>query len=197
MTKFRDREEYERWKAEKTTRGAAPPRTPAGRPDSVTLLGWGFSGLAVLMALGGISGLMKARLIEDALSGIVPRMTGDMPLVFKAMLAFFRHLGLFSLLEILVAAFMLAAGIQFLRLRAWARTSLEGISWLWLALVVCAGGLWLASWAGMSGGANAPFLFTATGAVIGFAVTGVAAAAPTVAIFFLRGKTVRAAVSRR
>jgi len=88
--------------------------------------------------------------------------------------------------------FVCYSGVNFLRLRAWARTSLETISWL--ALISCLGlGVYLIS---VFIGQPEVF-FAGWGAPIGpvlLAICGASGVVFIVMIGFLRGRTIREAV---
>lgn len=82
MPHFKDREEYERWKAEQASAGAPRPGTPGraraahpgpgpGRtPKSVVVIGWIFIVVATLLILSGAINLLALPQMIEALDAM-------------------------------------------------------------------------------------------------------------------------------
>ena len=135
-------------------------------------------------------------------AGGVPPVPEDIPGQLRIMKFVFQHFERIAMLQCAIAILVIIASIQFLRLRRWARTALEVIAWLGLVYVVGFGIFWVVSWIGITSnipstdGAPGPSpLFGIFGAVMVSVVTLFWAAPLVVIIIFLRGKTIREALS--
>lgn len=95
----------------------APPR---GRPTSVTVIGWAAMILSAFTILSGGGALLAARFVGADDPGVP---------------AGFAVFSIAAILQIGLAILGGVSGYAFLKLRAWARTILEGMSWLLLLLV--------------------------------------------------------------
>ena len=96
------------------------------RPKSVTIVGALFlagSLLVFAMALGDLVMLPARRDVLHAMAG-----DGALPAIVRWLSAQNERI---LLAQLVVAAIGAGSAIQFLRLRAWARTILEGLAWGW------------------------------------------------------------------
>jgi hypothetical protein len=164
------------------------------RPGLVTAIGWIFVALALLMILSAAGGLAVRSMMDEA----VRRETLSHPAGVPLLLRYFR---LLCALQIVLAALLVVSAVQFLRLRAWARTVLEAAMWLGLTCVIGFGIFWVVNWLSMSGGFAAsgepPDAFTLFGAIMGSVVTLVFAVPCVIFIWLLRGAAVRQAMRPR
>lgn len=109
------------------------------RPKSVTAIAGIWMGLGVLMLLGGV-GAFLAKLAAPGMIWSGPFGTlGPIDFVFD-------HFAFLALIQAVVAIFAIYLSVMLLRLRAWARTGLEGLSWIALALVILFGALFSIFW---------------------------------------------------
>lgn len=167
------------------------------RPPLVTVIGWIFIIFSILMILGGVMGLTVYSFMLKAGGGNIPPVSEDMPALFKVISIVFQNFGLLVFLQIIFAVFMLIAGIQFLRLQAWAKTALEAISWLGLAFTIGFGILWvdMVSSLPVKEGTTVPRdMIDVFGAAAGITIMIVWAVPIIVIIRLLRGKTVKEAI---
>ena len=171
------------------------------RPTAITVIGWIYIAVAVLMIFSGGMGFVAFSFMQD-IKGERPPTPEDTPFPFGVMDVVFQHFDLLALAQVALAAFIIIASIQFLRLRRWARTALEVIAWLGLVYIVGFGIFWVTSWISITSGIPAtegasgpPPLFNVFGAVMGSMVMLFWAIPLVVIIAFLRGKTIREAVS--
>jgi len=178
------------------------PRTKK-RPTSVTVIAWIFIGLAALMILSGAMALAMFTFIKYSSGGAFAPPPSDELGPFGLAALLMEHFDLLALFQINIAVFIIISSIYFLKLRSWARTALEVVSWLGLTYVVGFSLFWIASWIFMSSsgprgqGASAePLIFGIFGAIMGIVVMAVYAAPLIAIIWFLRGKTIREACSR-
>lgn len=140
-----------------------------------------------------------------ALSSMTKMMGGmmQMPSGASGSFSMFRYFGVWIALKVLLGVFVIAAAIQFLRLRAWARSTLEVVSWLGLVYVLATGIMSVVAWGKMSGTVtlpasdNFPSAFGAMGLLFSV-VTMVLFAVPLiVVIWYLRGETIKEAMRLR
>jgi hypothetical protein len=171
------------------------------RPTAITVIGWIFIAVAVLMIFSGGMGFVAFTFMQH-MKGERPPIPEGAPFQFGVMDVVFQHFGIIALAQVALAAFIIIASIQFLRLRRWARTALEVIAWLGLVYIVGFGIFWVTSWISITSGIpvtegapGPPPLFGLFGAVMGSMVALVWAVPLVVIIAFLRGKMIREAVS--
>ena len=173
------------------------------RPTSVTVIAWIFIVMAGFSIFSGGVGFLVFSATKH-MGQAIPPIPQEMPGSFKALSVVFQHFGLLALCQIGFSIFLLIAGIQFLKLRSWARTALEVTSWLGLVYTVSFGIFWVYIWIGMTSRLpsgettpmGSPAMFTRFGAVIGTVVMVTFTVPVVVIIKFLRGATIKTAVTR-
>jgi len=168
------------------------------RPMSVTVIGWIWIGLGTLMLLGSMMALaMFLVLVRPHFeSGGAESRLDKLPWFGRF---FLRKVELFAAVQAGLAIFVMVSGRFFLKLRSWARTSLEAVSWLGLVYVVGFGiffGItFIRTFASGEVQGGPPFVFIAIVVPIMLVVTvGVYAVPLGVIIWFLRGETIRGAM---
>jgi hypothetical protein len=108
------------------------------RPTAVGVIGWSWVVLGTLMVLGGGLGLAMAWLMSElGISAQSLNTTGLGGLGLSGWVA--RHLVPMSMWQGVIGAVVLYIAIMFLRLRPWARTVLEVLTWVTLAYTVGSG----------------------------------------------------------
>ncbi|MDX1504013.1 MAG: hypothetical protein R3325_16765 [Thermoanaerobaculia bacterium] len=120
------------------------------RPGMVTALGWIWIGLSLFIAAPtAMTGLMML-----ATDGEVPRLpvagTPGGASELGPITWLFDHFGTVLLLQLAVAFLILVAAIGLFRLKAWARTTLEALSWVGLALLLAWNAWFLRFWLAMT-----------------------------------------------
>jgi len=125
-------------------------------------------------------------------------------LISKVTMIIFENVELVASVQIVFAVFVLFAGIQFLKLHAWARTALEVVSWLGLVYVVGSFVLFVVSWMSMTSTASVvegthspPAMFRVFGAFMVTVVMAVWAVPLVVIVKFLRGATIINAMTQK
>ena len=155
------------------------------RPTCVTVIGWAWIVVGVLMGLSAMMGLL------------LTIASGGMPEASQAgargMPDLWRLLPLLVICQMGVAVLGVVSGINFLKLRRWSRCVLEVLSWLLLLFIVGFGVFWLSSWLSASTG-GAPPVFALVGAAMGVVITGVYAVPLAIMLKYLRGPKVRSAM---
>ena len=118
-----------------------------GRPKELTLIAqtWIFFGIAAI-GVGVIFGLpipgRDEAVRENSLSRLV-----EVPRCVETAEGFLiRHMDAVAVGELLLGILMLVSGIQFLKLRSWARTSLEVMSWVGSSWSVGVAVFWVCAW---------------------------------------------------
>ena len=171
------------------------------RPTSITVIGWIFIAGAILMILSGGLGFMAFSFMRQ-ISGEMPPISEELPNQFRIMRIIFQNFGIIALLQVAFAIFVLISSIQFLKLRKWARNALEIVSWLGLVYVIGFGIFWVVSWINITSHipvsevrSGPPPMFNIIGAIMGPVITVAWATPLVVVITFLRGKTIKEAVS--
>jgi hypothetical protein len=162
----------------------------ASRPTSVTVIGW----LTVGVGVASILSAAGALLVTSAMPPFTPE--PDTSGIYFPNWPF-EHMVALSICQVGVASIALISGAGLLRLRAWARTTVEVLAWASLVGLVAFGVVWLRTATSMTshlpkdaGVPNLGPVFVAGGvvAMIMFVI-------PTlVVIRVLRTATVRAAV---
>ena len=108
------------------------------RPTAVSVIGWSWIVLGLLMAVSGVLGLAMAWLM--AALGISPQtlqMTGPRGLGVSDWVA--RHLVPLSVWQGVIGAAVLYVAVMFMRVQEWARTVLEVLTWVTLAYTIGSG----------------------------------------------------------
>ncbi len=162
------------------------------RPTSVTVISWFWIIVGIIMvfsALMGALAFMWTRQIPDH-----QLTTSPSNYQFEYFSFLLRHFLKLAILQIIIASVSITAGINFLRLRSWARTALELLSWLCLILVLSFAFFWILEWSmKMLGTPSQKFsilsLFMNVFFIVFYSIPLI------VIIRFLRSKPVRTAVS--
>jgi hypothetical protein len=176
------------------------PEEQGKRPKSVTIIAWVWIITGVLMAMSGVMALLAYSMLKK-MGGGQP-LPLEMPTGVESMMFLLKHLGLLVFLQLAVSFITLVAGIAFLRLRAWARTAIEAITWLSLVYVVGFGFYSVYSWTRISGNIHmgaAPVdtgAFTIVGLLIAVLLIAVFAVPLIMMIRSLRGQEIRGAVAQ-
>jgi hypothetical protein len=122
---------------------------PAQRPASVTGIAWTFIASAVIMLLSGLITLGAGgtiRAMTQQMMAQSPGAAARLPWQLRIMLGLIEYFTLVTWIQIALSIVALAAGIELLRCRAWARAALEGLTWLALIATLAVGALWLWGW---------------------------------------------------
>lgn len=171
------------------------------RPTTVTVIGWVFVLSGILALTGAVLGLAAWRAVPAPRSALLlpPLADAPLPLVWaSSLLDIFEGL---VLAQGVTAAIAIVAGLQFLRLRKWTRSVLEGLAWFSLVFILGVGLTWVGTWisvtARMTDTAGVPpRLFTVMGAMLGVGTAAVWSLPIAVIIMLLRGAAVRQALGR-
>lgn len=152
------------------------------RPTCITVIGWAWIVIGGLMCLSATMALFSSVMI-----GEIAQNEPDMPFIFKIF-------PLLAIVQIGVAVLGLASGINFLKLKAWARSVLEGLTWLLLIFIVGFMVFWVFSWVSMTSD-HGPSSFSIMGAVMGVLIMGIYGVPLGIMLKYLRGHKVRNAIN--
>jgi len=168
------------------------------RPTSVSVIGWLaviFGGMAVLSAVM----ILTVSLLVPEMRDATPPESSDMPAPFRLMSYVFRYFWVLAVIQLGAATLLISAGVALLKLRAWARTTIEIYACFGLAYNLAFGTFWLWSIASMmkvvpeeaGTAATMSIVMMVFGAlmVVGFSIPLI------IVIRVLRGATVRTAIA--
>lgn len=169
------------------------------RPTAITVIGWLFIGCGALAILSGAFAVVISIVAPPPAEP--PAKTADAPLPFQIVGRIFDYMGLLGAVQIVIAALMIWSGAAFLRLRAWARTVIEAITWLGLLYTLSFGAMWIylvsTIWREAEAAPDAMNVFFPMFIGMGAAVI-LSFAIPLVVILrVVRGRAVREALYRR
>ena len=173
---------------------------PMDAATTVRVLGWTYLSLAGLTILAGAVPLFFPRSLGAG--GGIGEMLADAPGAFRIISVLLAHQLPLVLSQTALALFMIVAGVQFLRRRAWARAALEVVTWLSLSGVTILAVVWYSCWMGLArlyaegGQAFSPQAHLVM-AGVGLLVLLLWSAPHLVLIGLLRGRTVREAMIGR
>lgn len=165
---------------------------PSARPTGITITGWLWVVIGAFMLFSALmGGLGYSMMRQPGIHG------ADLPREFALMDFVFQNFGVLVAVQSVIAVIALWAGIDLLRLKAWARSAVEVLSWLGLVWTVGFGIYWVYMWVSMTGQASAgPDASQWMGAAMGAVVTLVFAIPLVIMIRYLRGNEARQAMSR-
>jgi hypothetical protein len=171
----------------------------AKRPTGITITAWLWIVMGGLMILSALMGGFAYTTIGK-MRPLLPPST-DMPAGSSVMNSIFQYFGLLLLLQGIVAVLAIWAGVSLLRLKQWARTTIEVLSWIALLYTVGFGIFWVYTWVAMTsqvpthGAPVDPVSFRLMGAVMGVVVTAIFAVPLWIMIRYLRGAEVHMAIT--
>lgn len=154
------------------------------RPTCVTVIGWAWIVIGILMCLSSVMALFASSMILSQISTESPDAAKNVP-------AFLRFFPLLAVLQFGVAIFGIISGVNFLKLKAWSRTALEILTWLILIFVVGFMIFWVASWSFGTASSHAPIGFSIMGAVMGIIVSATYGVPFGIMLKFLRSDKVK------
>jgi hypothetical protein len=173
------------------------------RPTSITVISWVWIGIGILMVFGGFMGFISYAVMQVMSEGqpFPPDLPPEFQAEFKPMMLLFRNFHILAGAQFIIAIIAILSGIYFLKLRSWARTTLEGLTWLSLLYIIAFGIYWVYIWISITG--NIPQdemgrgmeYFKYFGAVMGAVINLMFAAPLVIMIVTLRGKTIKSVVA--
>lgn len=169
------------------------------RPTGITITAWLWIVTGGLMIFSAVMAGFAYTMMGDM--GPPPSTSSEMPAEFAVMSSIFRYFGVLLLLQGIVAVVAIWAGVSLLRMKQWARTAIEVLSWIAFLYTVGFGIFWVYMWVSMTGQVPAGSVpvntdsFQVMGAVMGVIVTSVFAVPLWIMIRYLRGVEARTAIA--
>ena len=170
------------------------------RPTGITITAWLWIVMGGLMIFSAVMGGVTYAMMGNM--SLPPSSSTEMPAGFAVMMNFiFQYFGVLLLLQGIVAVVAIWAGVSLLRLKQWARTAIEVLSWIAFLYTVGFGIFWVYMWISMTGqvmAGSAPGnvdSFQVIGAVMGVIVSAVFAVPLWIMIRYLRGVEARTATN--
>lgn len=165
----------------------------SARPTGITIIGWLWLVIGAFMLFSALMGGLGYSMMRQ------PGMqsAADLPREFALMNWVFQNFAALVAVQCVIAVVALWAGIDLLRLKAWARSAVEVLCWVGVIWTLGFGIYWVYMWISMAG--QAPAAADASrwiGAAMGAVVTLVFAVPLAIMIRYLRGNEARQAMSR-
>lgn len=122
------------------------------RPTSVTVISWVWIAMGILMVLSGAMGLFSFSMMQEISQAepFPPARPEDLPAGFRPMMIIFNNFHILAGVQIILALVAITAGINLLKLRRWARTAIETLTWFSLTYIVVFGCYWVYMWLAMT-----------------------------------------------
>lgn len=173
-------------------------QTTITRPAGIAAIAW-------LWIAGGILLLISALLTWAVLSlfgsaQLVAVAPGRVPADLELINTLLSNMGVLVWTQVAIGALSIYAGVQFLKLRAWARTAVEVLTWVSLVYVIINGAFFLFMWESIVTDLSKQMLMDSdalriTGYVTGLTLTAVFAVPLGFMIKYLRAPVVRQAIA--
>ena len=164
------------------------------RPTTVTVIAWVWIALGILAALSGAFHVSFPAIVHEMAAQRAPDNAPEFDIVVWLAIPL-------GLVEFGVSGLAIVSGAYFLRLRAWARTCLEALSWVALIFFACSGvgsvALFLTKVLGNQHGFHVGTIFAIFWCAFALVFSAAFAVPFGVMIKALRGKTVRDALVHR
>ncbi|MDI6808792.1 MAG: hypothetical protein QME66_07410 [Candidatus Eisenbacteria bacterium] len=170
------------------------------KPTGLVVIAWTWIITGTYMVFSGVMALASSSFVSQ-----IPFMVGipgEIGPGFGLLMNIIRHFALFAMAQIAMAAIIIASAVALLKLRPWARTVIEVMSWLFLVSVAGSFLFGIFVWSAMTRqlphdevSLNMGHLRVAAFMMV-FFVTLACAIPLGVMIKYLRGETVRDAVHK-
>jgi len=173
--------------------------TSSTRPTGIKITAWLWIVAGAFMifsaVMGGFAYSMMRQMDKPGIPG------GEAPAGFGLMNLMFQNVGAVLAVQCVIAVVAIWAGIDLLRLKAWARSAIEALCWLGVLWTVGFGIYWVYMWISMTGqmpSGPAPAggdTFQVMGVVMGVIGMLMFAIPLGIMIRYLRGREVRGAIT--
>jgi hypothetical protein len=98
------------------------------RPALLTVIGWCFIAIAGISIISGIFSLFSFAWMNRAIKN-TPELLNELPQQYQMIYSFLTLIYIVIVFQVLLSVFILLMSVEFLKMRAWARTGLEFINW--------------------------------------------------------------------
>lgn len=114
-------------------------------PESVSVIAWIWIGLGVLMLFGGFMNLLVFSMTRSLFDGGLLAANG-VPVEIVSIISLFKYVIYIAMVQLPVSVIAITAGFHLLKLRKWARTAIELISWLVVVYLAGFSVYWIDFW---------------------------------------------------
>ena len=168
------------------------------RPAGIAAIAWLWIAGGILLLISGLLTWAVLTLFGSALPALIA--PGGVPAGIELMNALLSHVGVLVWGQVAMGALSIYAGAQFLKMRAWARTAVEVLTWISLAYVLVNGAYFLYMWESIATDLSKQLLMDAnalriTGYVTVVTLTVIFAVPLGFMINYLRAPVVRQAIA--
>ena len=98
------------------------------RPGGLTIIGWCYIALCVIAIISGIFSLTSFTWMSRQIKN-TPELLNELPPEYQVIFSFLKFIYIVIVFQVLLSVFIILVGVEFLKMRAWARTGLEFINW--------------------------------------------------------------------
>ena len=162
------------------------------RPISITVISWFWIIVGIIMAVSALMGLLAFFSVHQMPGDKLSTLPGSRQFSFFQFLL--DHFIALTFLQLSISIFSIIAAINFLRLRSWARTVIEILSWICLSFVFCFGFFWFFEW-GMKVQGAVPHKLNVIGLFMNVLFIAFYSIPLIVIIWHIRSDKIRTAVS--
>lgn len=152
------------------------------RPTCVTVIGWAWIIIGGLMCFSSTMVLIVSVMIAGA-----PHADPETAFMFEIF-------PILAVVQLALAILGLFSGINFLKLKAWARPALEGLTWIILIFILGFTFYFVFDWLSMTSGQELRG-FDIMGAVMGVVIMSIYGVPVGIMLKFLRGPKIRDAIN--
>jgi hypothetical protein len=171
---------------------------PEKKSASIAVIAWSYILLALFVILVSGLSIFGSQYVNEQMETMPHEILESLP----GMLFIMQHSGSLLILQTICAIFMLIVGIEFLRLRAWARTAIEILSWLCIVFAVMIVLFFITTWINIvsqmmafEGNDGSSSALNVLGIGVGIILMVLFVIPLLIIIRALRGKAIRDAVS--
>jgi len=127
----------------------------AARPKSVKVISWVWISTGILTVFSSLMSFFSLAMMQEMLGSEafpLEQIPPDLQALLKPMMLVLDNFELIMVLQLVVAIFAIVSGVYFLKLRKWARTAMEALTWLAVAYTVVLGVYGVYLWVSTIGG---------------------------------------------
>ena len=128
------------------------------RPTSVTVISWAWILLGIITILGGLMATFCFIMINNI--SALRALPEQIPSELRPLTLFLKNISYLAVVQFVFSAIAITSGIQFLKLRNWARLTIEGLTWAMLLYILFIGSYWLYMWLSIPEGLPGDIIFS-------------------------------------
>lgn len=163
----------------------------SSRPAGITVIAWLWIVIGSLMIFSAVMGGIAYSMMPGAEG---PGLPAEVALRMAPMNLLLQNFLLVISVQFAIAVLAVWSGVGLLRQHGWARSLVEGLSWLGLLWTVGVGGYWVYMWTSVTSQTSGSDMFHVMGAAMGAFGTLTLAVPLGIMIWYLRSDEARKAV---